>query len=162
MDRSDAVPMNEIRGTLILCDQVYRTDQGKWIIAGTYTNWQTSNDELAVPFLQAYVRLQFERPGNYPCRLTLVDRAQAPQARPMIEAKFDVNMADPQVPVFEMGLQLPELRITAPVPYQQRKPGSVIALHTLLWLTVKDTEVASCRLDFLFSGPPLPGQPPRT
>ncbi len=159
MNQSADVPMNEIRGTLILCDHVYRTDQGKWVIAGTYTHWQTSNDELVVPFLQTYVRLQLERPGTYPCRMTLVDRAQPPNARPMMEASFDVNMSDPRVPVFEMGVQLPELRITAPVPFKQRQPGSTIALHTLLWLNVKGTEVASCRLDFLFAGPPLPTQP---
>ena len=28
-------PLRDIRSTLILADQVYRTDTGEWIIAGT-------------------------------------------------------------------------------------------------------------------------------
>ena len=152
---SDLQPMHEIRGTLIICDHVYRTDQGKWIIAGTYSSWQTAQDEL-VPFLHAYIRLQFERSGSYHCRLTMVDRAQPPQAQPMLEATFDVQQALESQPVFEMGLQLPELRIAAPIPYAKRPPGSSIALRTLLSLRVKDTDVASCQLDFLFTGPPGP------
>jgi hypothetical protein len=152
---NDIKPMHEIRGTLIICDHVYRTEQGKWIIAGTYSTWQTSQDEL-VPFLHAYIRLQFERSGSYPCRLTMIDRAQPPQAAPMLEAVFDVNQVQESLPVFEMGLQLPELRIHAPVPFAKRPPGSLIALRTMLSLRVKDTDVASCHLDFQFAGPPIP------
>jgi hypothetical protein len=152
---SEIQPMHEIRGTLIMCDQVYRTDQGKWVIAGTYTSWQTSQDVL-VPFLHAYIRLQFERSGTYPCNLTMVDRGRPPQAPPMLEARFEVVQSQASPPLFEMGLQLPELHITAPEPYAKRAPGSQIALRTLLSLRVKDTDVASCHLDFLFAGPPLP------
>jgi hypothetical protein len=53
-----------------------------------------------------------------------------------------------------MGIQLPELRIAAPVPYKDRVPGSRLALHTLLWLKVQEVDVASCHLDFIFVGPP--------
>lgn len=148
-------PLTEIRGTLILCDHVYRTDQGKWVIAGTYSHWQTPNDELALPYLHAYVRLQVERPGTYPLQLTMIDRSQAPNSRPMLEAAMDVVINEQHTAAFEMGLHLPELRIKAPVPFRERAPGSVIALHTLLWLRVKGIDVASCHLDFHFTGPAI-------
>ena len=161
MDITPNQPMNEIRGTLILCDNVYRTDQGKWVIAGTYAQWQTTQDALTLPFLHAYVRLQFEHPGTYQCQLTMVDKAQPPQSVPMLSAQFDVSQPSSNPPVFEMGLQLPELRIQAPVPFSQRPPGSLIILHTQLWLRVRQTEIASCALDFHFAGPPVPtGQRP--
>jgi hypothetical protein len=153
--------MPEIRGTLILCDNVYRTDQGKWIIAGTYNHWRTSNDELALPPLQTYIRLQCERPGTYPGRLIMVDRAQPPQALPMLEVGFEIAVSEGDTPMFETALLLPELRLKAPVPYAQRPPGSAIVLRTLLWLKVKDMDIASCHLDFHFHGPALgPLQPP--
>jgi hypothetical protein len=86
----------------------------------------------------------------------MVDRAQPPQAPSMLEARFEVVQTQASQPLFEMGLQLPELHITAPVPYAKRTPGAQIALRTLLSLRVKDTDIASCHLDFLFAGPPLP------
>jgi hypothetical protein len=157
MSDTSTSTISSIRGTLILCDQVYRTDQGKWVIAGTYTQWQTPNDELVMHSLQAYVRLQVERPGTYPMRLTMMDRGAPPNARPMMEAQIEVIVNESQIPVFEMGLHLPELRIAAPIPAKDRQVGSVLALHTLLWLTVSGTDVASCNLDFLFTKPlPLP------
>lgn len=151
---TDDAPMREIRGTLILCDQVYRTDQGKWVIAGTYSHWQTVNDELTLHSLNAYIRLQFERPGTYPLRLTMHDRGQSPNAAPMMEARAQITIGDAQLPIFEMGIQLPELRIAAPVKFKDRPPGSRQALRTLLWLKVQEIDVASCHLDFIFVGPP--------
>ncbi len=149
-------PLRDIRGTLILCDQVYRTDQGKWVIAGTYTHWQTPNDELVMHSLQAYIRLQVERPGTYPLRLAMMDRAAPPNARPMMEAQTDIVVNETQIPVFEMGIHLPELRIAAPIPAKDRQVGSVISLRTLLWLTVSGIDVASCNLDFNFTKPNAP------
>ena len=145
--------LHDIRGTLILCDQVYRTDQGKWIIAGTYTHWQTPNDELVLHSLQAYIRLQCERPGTYPLQLAMLDRAAPPNARPMLQANTEITVNESQVPVFEMGIHLPELRITAPIPSKDREPGSLLAIRTLLWLTVQGVDVASCHLDFMFTKP---------
>ena len=147
-------PLRDIRGTLILADQVYRTDTGKWIIAGTYTQWQTPNDELVLHTIQAYIRLQVERPGTYPMKLTMMDRGAAPNARPMLEAQAEIVINETQVPVFEMALHLPELRIPAPILAKDREVGSVLAIRTLLWLTVSGVDVASCHLDFHFTKPP--------
>jgi NAD(P)H-dependent flavin oxidoreductase YrpB (nitropropane dioxygenase family) len=145
--------LQSIRGTLILADQVYRTDQGKWIIAGTYTHWQTPNDELVLHSIQAYIRLQVERPSTYPMKLTMMDRGAPPNARPMLEANAEIAISEAQVPVFEMALHLPELRIPAPIPAKDRQVGSVLGIRTLLWLTVSGTDVASCHLDFHFTKP---------
>jgi hypothetical protein len=152
-------PLRDIRGTLILADQVYRTDQGKWIIAGTYTHWQTPNDELVLHTIQAYIRLQVERPGTYPMHLTMMDRGAPPNARPMLEAQAEIVINESQVPVFEMGLHLPELRIPAPILAKDRQVGSVLAIRTLLWLTVSGIDVASCHLDFHFTKPPAGAAP---
>jgi hypothetical protein len=143
--------MHDIRGTLIICDQVYRTDQGKWIIAGTYNHWQTPHDELSLHTLQAYMRLQFEQPGNYPAQLKMLDRGAPPQAPPMLEARMDINIDEQQLPIFELGIHLPELRIKSPVLAKDRAPGSALAIRTLLWLTVSGIDVASCPLDFIFT-----------
>lgn len=154
-------PLRDVRGTLILADQVYRTDQGKWIIAGTYTHWQTPNDELMLHGIQAYIRLQVERPGSYPLKLTMMDRGAPPNARPMLELQAEIAISEQQVPVFEMGLHLPELRIPAPIPAVERAVGSVLAIRTLLWLTVSGVDVASCHLDFHFTKPPTPPTGPQ-
>lgn len=145
--------MHDIRGTLILADQVYRSVEGKWIIAGTYSSWRTAQDVLTLTALNFYIRLQVERPGNYPCRLFAIDRSGAPNLPLLWESVFDIKITESGIPVFETAIKLSDTAVRSPVPFAQRPVGKWLMLRTLVWLQVGDSDVASCPLDFVFVGP---------
>jgi hypothetical protein len=145
--------MRTIRGTLIICDQVYQDRSGKFIIAGTYTTWQTQEDELRLHGIHAYLRLQVEQPGSYPCSITMVDRMAPPNHPPMLRLDTVLPIAENQIPIFECAVHLPDLQLRAPTPRAQRAPGTGHGIRTLVSLVVKDEDVASCPLDFVFLGP---------
>jgi len=148
--------MNEIRGTLILADNVYRTENGKWIISGTYSYWQTTQDVLVIPMLATYVRLQFERFGVYRCRVAVTDKMAPPHQPPVINTQFDVTINEATPRMFEAGLQLPEIRQRGPIPLADRLPGSATKMSLLISLSCNDHDIASNDLDLVFCGPPLP------
>ncbi len=150
----DSAHLREIRGTMILADQIFQDNlTGKWIVAGTYSRWWETGDELVVPSLQCYLRLQVERPGHYPGRLWCLDRAGAPTENKLWDVPMDFDIPAQGLPVFEARVILPGCRVRAPVPQSQRKAGEAYALQTAIWLRVGNTEVASCPLDFIFTGP---------
>jgi hypothetical protein len=147
-----------VRGTLIVCDQVYQDRSGKFIIAGTYSAWRTRDDDLRLAHFNAYIRLQVEQPGDYPCRIAVADRLAPPHHPPLVSGGFTAHVTADHLPVFEVALRLPELHIRAPRPLRDREPGSVHGIRTLVTLTVDTADpidVASCPLDFLFTGPPV-------
>jgi hypothetical protein len=151
----DTAQLREIRGTMMLADQLFQDNlTGKWVVAGTYSRWFTDKDELQVHNLQCYLRLQVERPGLYPGRIWCVDRARAPNEGKLWEIDLPLNIPQEGLPVFEARLILPGVAVRSPVPIAKRKPGEAYALQTTLWLRVGNTEVASCPLDFIFTGPP--------
>lgn len=147
--------MNEIRGTLILADNVYHTDKGKWIISGTYSFWQTHQEELVIPMMSVYVRLQFERLGTYRCRVSISDRMAPPHVPPVINTQFEVKITETTPRLFEAGLQLPEIRQRGPIPVADRAPGSATKVSLLIALSCNEHDIASNDLDLVFCGPPL-------
>ena len=106
--------MQNIRGTLILADQVYRTRDDKWVIAGTYNSWSTPGKRLQIHGFRVYLRIQVDTPGIYPCRVLLIDRIMPPTVPPIQELQFDAPIASPLSP-FEAALCLPELEVKCPV-----------------------------------------------
>ncbi len=148
--------MRNIRGTLIICDQVYQDHSGKFILAGTYTTWQTQDEELRVHGIHAYLRLQVEQPGSFACRIAMSDRMAAPNQPPMVRMDTVLQISERQIPVFECAVHLPDLTLRAPTPKAQRAPGSAHGIRTLVTLEVGDEDVASCPLDFIFLGPASP------
>jgi hypothetical protein len=145
--------LSGVRGTLIVCDHVYQDRSGKFIIAGTYSAWRTREDELRIAPFAAYVRLQVDRPGDYPCTITVIDRIAAPNQTPLLRLDMHVHIGEAQIPVCEAAIQLPDLRIRAPVPAAERAPGSLHMIRTLVLLTSGDQDIASCPLDFQFVPP---------
>jgi len=156
----DSAQLREIRGTMVLADQLFQDNlTGKWVVAGTYARWFTDLDELHVPNLQCYLRLQVERPGIYPGRIWCVDRTRSPNEGKLWEIDLPLQIGEDGLPVFEARLILPGLRVRSPVPRAKRKPGEAYALQTTLWLRVGNSEVASCPLDFIFTSRPAGARP---
>lgn len=141
-----------IRGTLIVCDQVYQDRSGKFIIAGTYSAWRTREDELRIVPFCAYVRLLVERPGAYRCRIAVIDRVAPPNHPPLIEAPFDIQIGEQHLPVYEAALRLPDLRVRSPKPAKDRAPGTAHGLRTLVTLEVGGVDLGGVPLDFVFLG----------
>lgn len=143
--------MRELRGALILCDHLYPTLYGKWVIAGTYTTWLAPPGARAFEFrdgVQAYLRFQVERAGRYECELRLLHRALPAHAPPLACQRFAVEVRDPLLPV-ELGAQLPPFRVRCPDELTPR-PGAPVGIGLLVWLTVGGEDVASSPLDIIF------------
>ncbi len=149
-----------IRGTMVLADQVYcDAFSGKWIVAGTYSRYHFSGDELSLSCLTFYLRLQVERTGRHEARMSAVDRAASPSDPKLWSFDFELNIPDEGLPVFESRIVVPGPRIAAPVPQKDRKPGELYLMRTSIWLRVDRTEVASCPLDFIILPPRSQGSP---
>lgn len=152
--------MRDLRGTVILCDQLYPVGNGKWVIAGTYTAWWVRPGERHIEFptgLHAYLRFQVERAGDYACEVHLVDRGQAANAPPLLRHAFRVNVTDPLNPV-EVGCMLPPCQVRPPEGANPA-PGAPVAVHLQVCLRVGDEEIATCPLNVVFQAPGA--QPPQ-
>ena len=143
--------MRESRGTVILCDQLYPTIGGKWVIAGTYTNYLADLGAQHVDFihgLNVYLRFQVERTGKYPCELLLVNRALASNLPAIQRLEVRIAVTDPLAPV-EIGCVLPPFRVRCPntpdVPVD-----TAIGVALLVWLKVDGEDVATCPLNVIF------------
>lgn len=142
--------MHEARGTIILCDQLYPSINGKWIIAGTYTTWNVRPGELHLdlPTLNVYIRFQVEKAGDCACELLLVHRALPSNAPAIIRQDFTVRINDPLSPC-EMGCVMPSFRVRCPEqPTQPTSP--LIGVPLLLWLKVAGEDIATCPLNIIF------------
>lgn len=141
--------MAPVRGTMMLADKVYcDAFTGKWIVAGTYCQYNSSKDPFDVPDLKFYVRLQVERPGKFPSSIFAVDSSSSPTIAKLWELNFELEIPARGIPVYETMVTVPGPTITFPVPTEQRKPGELLIMKTSIWLRVDQTEVASCPLDF--------------
>jgi hypothetical protein len=146
-------PMDAVRGTIMLCDQVYPTAGGKWIIAGTYTNWWTSESPLVFTGgLSVYIRFQVEQSGDYPCRILLIDRMRSANDPPIVEVGLTARISDPLEP-FELGLKFPQFGVKCPIDPGQIPAGRPIGLVLSVWLQVLGKDLASCPLRVIFRNP---------
>ena len=148
--------MRDPRGTVILCDQLYPSIGGKWVIAGTYTAWmaQPGVQQFDLPPLNVYIRFQVEQAGEFDCDLLLVHRSLPANAPAIVRQQFRVRVGDPLAPC-EMGCVLPAFRVRCPDEAQQQ-PAALIGVPLLIWLKVAGEDVASCPLNVIFQ--PQQGQ----
>jgi hypothetical protein len=148
--------MRDPRGTVILCDQLYPSLGGKWVIAGTYTHFRSSPGAMQVdlPPLNVYIRFQVEKAGEYDCELLLVHRAQPSNVPPIIRQLVRLKIGDPLTPC-EMGCVLPSIRVRCPDGLQAVPDAKPIGIPLLLWLKVAGEDLASCPLNVIF--PPIQG-----
>src|SRR5579862_105413 len=99
-----ASAMKEIRGTLILSDNVYKTIDGKWVISGTYNRWFTPKDVLTIHGINTYIRLLFEQLGVYSGTITVIAKEASPAADPILEIPFEITVTAECLPVYEMAI----------------------------------------------------------
>jgi len=150
-------PMESIRGLILFADQVYPTLGGKWIIAGTYSNWFTTEPQLRfVGGVSVYLRIQFEHAGNYRIRLLLVDRAAPPTLPALTELTIDAVVTDPADPI-DCGLKLPDFEVKCPVGSTDNIPiGQPLGLVLTLCMEVNGAAVASAPFRIIFRNPMEP------
>ena len=147
--------MRDARGTVILCDQLYPSIGGKWIIAGTYSTWKVRPGarHLELPPLNVYIRFQVQQAGEFAGELLLMQRSLPANDPPLLRQEFRVRIGDPLSP-YEMGCVLPAFQVRCPDEAPQQQTGP-IGVHLLLWLRIAGEDVASCPLNVLFQ--PEPG-----
>jgi hypothetical protein len=146
------------RGLLILADQVYRTNEGKWIISGTYNRIETHLPVLELVYgLIFYIRLLVESTCRVKCRLTVTDDGVDPRtsAPPVFQQEFEIGVPPEQVPVAEGRLQINHPRIKPGT--QVLPPGTVAVIKTNnrleIWHNGQWSEVAHSPLVFIFHIP---------
>jgi hypothetical protein len=149
--------MREPRGTVILCDQLYPTLAGKWVIAGTYTHFNVSPgaQHIDLPPLNVYIRFQVEKSSEYDCELLLVHRAQASNVPAIIRQSIRLQVVDPLTPC-EMGCVLPSIRVSYPDGLHEAPGAKPVGIPLLLWLKVGGEDLASCPLNVIFPPPQGP------
>lgn len=141
------------RGAVILCDHLYPTKFGKWVIAGTYTTWWTAEAQLEFRNgLQAYLRFQVEQPGSHRLRLQLVNRHLPANEPPIHRIELAVQHSSPFQPC-ELGVTIPPFGIRSPVPPAEIPTERPVAVHLSVDLEVDDTDLASSPLVVLFRNP---------
>jgi hypothetical protein len=146
--------VDEARGTIILCDSIHPTIDGKWIIVGTYTNWWSKKPSIKLEQgVGCYVRFQVERILNAASwKIVLFDSATSPNGEKIIEISGSADVRDPNTPV-EAGLLLPEFVVNSPVPNEDIPLGTRVALRYRVWLILEDKPIASCPLNVYFLNP---------
>jgi hypothetical protein len=142
-----------IRAMIIPADYITRTHDNKWIINGTYNMAQTIGDEISVT-MRLYIRMQFERTGRYAFKLHVADRSVSPNMPPALEVTFETFITEMNQNVHEMAVELPHLRVPAPVPAVQRPTGTAVKNAFLISLICGDDVIASLNFDAVFHGPP--------
>jgi hypothetical protein len=145
--------MPSIRAMIIPADHISRTDTGKWNVNGIYNYACTITDEIIL-LPRLYIRMQFERIGVFPCRLSIADRSKAPHLPPGFAVDFSATVTADNRNVAETMIELPLLRVPAPVPASERAPGSAVKVGFLFDLVVDGESVASLDFDTIFIGPP--------
>ncbi len=145
--------MQPIRGTILVCDRLYRSTDHKFIIAGTYHTWVSCKPKLHLTGgIHVYVRYQVESAGEYPARILLIDRGLPSTVPPLMEMQFENRISDPLSPI-ECGFTLPEFGVKSPKAPSRIRIGQPLRMSLTLWLEVRGTAVASTPLNFIFRNP---------
>lgn len=117
--------MGALSGTVILCDQVYQAQGGKFVLAGTYTNIQVHCADLAnvhhhIQGLQLYLRLRPEQLGPLTLEVMIRDEGQPPWGEPVLKTKWDIAVTQRNVRLVEIMTVSPPFAIQAQLSPEQR------------------------------------------
>jgi hypothetical protein len=145
--------MSPIRGTLLIAERTYQTNQNVWIIAGVLNQmWvdvvpgQSASVQVQV---HVYIRVQVDAPGSFRGCIKLVDRVAAPNEAPVLEIDLNGVVSNPN-DVVEMGFALPVFVVECP---QQVEVGAPQGQMITAWLRINDQDIASSNLGIIFRHP---------
>lgn len=138
------------RGTVLVCDEVYQTTTGKWVIAGTYSRWMTIEPMLLFPQgVGLYLRFLPEAMGKAEGSLLIIDADQPSTVPPVIRINLTIDVKQPLVPI-ELGIRTPPWAIKRPMAAD----GS-LAMHAerhfKVWLKMSGIDLASSPFDVIFT-----------
>lgn len=145
-----------MNGSIILCDHVYETKDGKFVISGTYNQWLCSGSSLKIPQLHCYVRLYPERVGQLPCRIILRDENILHGQQTMMNAEINLNVTAEHIPVMEFAFHsnaLGEISIN----FDQdsvHNANTTVTVPLSLCLMIDDEIVATSPLKVTFNKQP--------
>jgi hypothetical protein len=148
-----------LSGTVILCDQVYQAQGGKYVIAGTFTTLDVRVADLRkvehrVDGLSVYMRIRPERIGNLTLELLVRDESRGPWDAPMQRLSLDVPVTERNLRLIECGLVTPPFQVRIEGPPTAAATGSVMLRYSIE-LRADGEIVATTPFDLRFTA----GQP---
>jgi len=110
--------MASMSGTVVLCDQVYQAQGGKFVIAGTYTTIEVRCLDLRqvehqVNGLSLYLRLRPEHVGQHACEVLVRDEHRPPWQEPVMRCQWQVQVSELNMRLLEMTLSTPGFTVRA-------------------------------------------------
>jgi hypothetical protein len=144
-----------LSGTIILCDQVYNAQGGKYVIAGTYTTLQIKVPDLRridyqVAHLQTYVRVRPEQLGPLALEIRMRDEQQPPWQAPIATVRLELTVTEHSIRLIECPLTLPSFGLRIEGGEQAAERGRVDLRYSLELF--HDSELmASTPLDLQFT-----------
>ena len=140
-----------MNGSIILCDNIYETREGKFVICGTYNQWLCSSNTLKIPQLQCYIRLYPERTGQLPASIQLRDDNMPPDQAPIMHANLQLDVRPEHIPVMEFAFRS-AIPAEIKANFKADSPvGSRFAIPLSLLLMVDDEIVATSPLKVVFN-----------
>lgn len=135
-------------GTVILCDQVYQAQGGKFVLAGTYTTIEVHcRDapviEHQVPGLALYLRLRPERTGRHACEVLVRDELLPPWAEPVMRHAWELPIDERNLRLLEVAMNLPGFTVRV----QPQPDQPVVQLRASIEFRVDGELVATTPLD---------------
>ena len=140
-----------MNGSIILCDNIYETREGKFVICGTYNQWLCSSNILKIPQLQCYIRIYPERTGSIPACIQLRDDNMPPDHAPIMTANLQLEVRAEHIPVMEFAFRS-AIPAEIKANFKEDSPiGSRFAIPLSLLLMVDGEIVATSPLKVVFS-----------
>jgi hypothetical protein len=128
--------MGSLSGTIILCDQVYQAQGGKYILAGTYTTVEVRCRDLAtvehqINGLSMYLRLRPEQLGALTCELLLRNEALAYWDEPLMRTSWEMRVTEHNFRMLEMMMVSPAFLIRPGFPAEVAATGEGLLKYSI-------------------------------
>jgi hypothetical protein len=141
-------------GTIILCDKVYTTAAGQYVIAGTYTTWTVPVRDLAKAQysfgsgLNFYLRFRPERTGAIKLQVQIKDENRQVWDQSWLTSEIEVPVPEQQPRLVEMALTTPAF--TVEVRGAKEPDKDRVVLRNSVELSVAGVLVATTPFDVVF------------
>jgi hypothetical protein len=151
-----------ISGTVILCDQVYQAQGGKFVLAGTYTTIEVRVADLRaaehrLDNLAVYVRLRPEQLGVLPCELLVRDEQRPPWDEPLMRVRWDPTVTHDNIRLVECAFVLPPVVVRVQANDPAAVPPPRLEVRYVIELRAAGEVVGATPLDLRFVLTPRPG-----